>query len=49
MALTPCPAARAPIIQCDNNFERDFAKFLQNAPDVRAFAKLPREFKFTIE
>jgi type III restriction enzyme len=30
-------------------FEREFAKFLDNASDVRAFAKLPRAFGFSIE
>jgi type III restriction enzyme len=37
------------LVQCDNNFERDFARFLENASDIRAFAKLPRAFSFTIE
>lgn len=34
---------------CDNDFERNFAKFLDNAPDVQAFAKLPQAFGFAIE
>jgi len=39
------------LVPCDNEFERDFAKFLDsdNAPDVRAFAKLPIAFGFAIE
>jgi type III restriction enzyme len=34
---------------CDNDFEERFARFLQNAPDVTAFAKLPPQFCFAIE
>lgn len=30
-------------------FERGFVKFLDNAHDVRAFAKLPQIFGFSIE
>lgn len=37
------------LVACDNDFERDFAKFLDNAPDVRAFSKLPQAFGFAIE
>lgn len=37
------------LVPCDNDFEREFAKFLDNAKDVVAFAKLPRAFGFTIE
>ncbi len=37
------------LVPCDNDFEREFAKFLDNASDVRAFAKLPRAFGFAIE
>lgn len=37
------------LVPCDNDFERRFAKFLDNAADVRAFAKLPRAFGFSIE
>jgi type III restriction enzyme len=37
------------LVPCDNDFEREFAKFLDNANDVKAFAKLPRAFGFTIE
>ena len=34
---------------CDNDFEERFARFLQNAADVTAFAKLPLQFGFAIE
>lgn len=34
---------------CDNDFERDFARFLENAEDVTAFAKLPQPFGFSID
>jgi type III restriction enzyme len=34
---------------CDNDFERNFAKFLDNAADLVAFAKLPQAFGFAIE
>jgi type III restriction enzyme len=34
---------------CDNDFEERFARFLQDAPDVTAFAKLPPQFGFAIE
>lgn len=37
------------LVPCDNDFEREFAKFLNNAKDVVAFAKLPRAFGFAIE
>jgi type III restriction enzyme len=37
------------LVPCDNNFERDFAKFLQDANDVTRFAKLPRPFGFAID
>jgi len=37
------------LVPCENDFEREFAKFLDNATDVKAFAKLPRAFGFTIE
>jgi type III restriction enzyme len=37
------------LVPCDNDFERKFAKFVDNAKDVVAFAKLPRAFGFTIE
>jgi type III restriction enzyme len=34
---------------CDNAFEQRFGRFLQDARDVTAFAKLPEQFGFTIE
>lgn len=34
---------------CENEFEKKFAQFLQNAPDIEAFAKLPTGFAFAIE
>ncbi|MGA2605951.1 MAG: DEAD/DEAH box helicase family protein [Halobacteriota archaeon] len=37
------------LVPCDNDFEREFAKFLDSAKDVTAFAKLPRAFGFAIE
>lgn len=37
------------LVPCDNDFEREFAKFLDGCPDVRAFAKLPQVFGFSIE
>jgi type III restriction enzyme len=37
------------LVPCDNNFERDFAKFLHDANDVTRFAKLPRPFGFAID
>jgi type III restriction enzyme len=37
------------LVPCDNDFERDFAKFLQDAEDVARFAKLPETFGFAIE
>jgi type III restriction enzyme len=37
------------LVPCDNAFEKEFAKFLQTAPDVQRFAKLPEQFGFAIE
>jgi len=37
------------LVAADNEFERDFARFLEAAPDVTAFAKLPSRFGFVIE
>jgi len=34
---------------CDNEFELAFAKFLDRAEDVKAFAKLPEQFGFCIQ
>jgi type III restriction enzyme len=37
------------LVAADNDFEREFAHFLQGATDVASFAKLQRRFGFTIE
>lgn len=37
------------LVPCENEFEKTFAKFLEGASDVIAFAKLPEPFGFTIE
>ncbi|MGH2852633.1 MAG: DEAD/DEAH box helicase family protein [Solirubrobacteraceae bacterium] len=37
------------LVAGDNDFERRFGEFLQDASDVESFAKLPRRFGFTIE
>ncbi|HEV2493974.1 MAG TPA: DEAD/DEAH box helicase family protein [Terriglobia bacterium] len=37
------------LVPCDNALEREFAKFLENASDVTAYAKLPQPFGFSIE
>lgn len=37
------------LVAGDNEFERSFGQFLQDAGDVESFAKLPRRFGFTIE
>jgi type III restriction enzyme len=37
------------VVPCDNEFERRFARFLEDAPDVVSFAKLPSQFGFAIE
>lgn len=37
------------LVAADNEFERDFAHFLQDATDIRSFAKLPQRFGFAIE
>jgi len=34
---------------CDNDFEYNFAKFLEKAEDIKAFAKLPEQFGFCIQ
>ncbi|MFQ5577770.1 MAG: DEAD/DEAH box helicase family protein [Anaerolineae bacterium] len=36
------------LVAADNEFEKAFALFLEKAPDVRRFAKLPHRFNFTI-
>jgi type III restriction enzyme len=37
------------LVPCGNEFEKAFAKFLEGAPDVERFAKLPEQFGFAIE
>jgi len=37
------------LVACDNAFEQTFARFLDAADDVAAFAKLPQRFDFSIE
>ncbi len=37
------------MVPCDNDFEKSFAKFLDNADDISAFAKLPQPFGFSID
>ncbi len=37
------------LVPCDNQFEREFARFMDNAEDVKAFAKLPQPFGFAID
>lgn len=37
------------LVPCDNELERKFARFLDRADDVAAFAKLPEQFNFAIE
>jgi len=37
------------LVPCDNDFEKEFARFLQSAEDVERFAKLPPQFGFAIE
>ena len=46
-----CPAAKTVfnLVAADNEFEREFAQFLESAPDVARFAKLPPRFGFKIE
>ena len=48
----PTLAARKTVfnlVPCGNEFEKAFARFLESAPDVAAFAKLPEQFLFAIE
>jgi type III restriction enzyme len=37
------------LVPCDNEYEKEFARFLQKADDVQCFAKLPEQFGFAIE
>jgi len=36
-------------VPCDNDFEVEFARFLEKGEDVARFAKLPQRFAFAIE
>lgn len=36
-------------VPCDNDFEYEFARFLDTAKDVEAFSKLPQQFGFYLE
>ncbi|MBP8944805.1 MAG: hypothetical protein KBG25_02700 [Paludibacteraceae bacterium] len=36
-------------VACDNEFEKEFARFLDKSEDVKAFAKLPAQFGFSIQ
>ena len=37
------------LVPCDNELEREFAKFLDQAEDVKAFSKIPQSFGFSID
>jgi type III restriction enzyme len=37
------------LVPCANKFEQAFAEFLEDAPDITAFSKLPEQFGFVIE
>ena len=37
------------LVPCDNEFEKEFAQFLEKADDVQRFAKLPEQFGFVID
>ena len=37
------------LVPCDNDLEKEFARFLEAADDVERFAKLPERFGFVIE
>ena len=37
------------LVPCDNEFEKEFARFLDRAEDISRFAKLPEQFGFAIE
>lgn len=45
----PSPKTIFNLAACDNEFEERFGRFLHDATDVVAFAKLPAQFGFTIE
>ena len=46
-----CPADKTVfnLVAADNDFEREFAQFLESAPDVARFAKLPLRLGFKIQ
>src|SRR5207247_1677673 len=56
---TPFPTSKTNILEaaksifnytpCDNDFEYNFAKFLERSDDIRAFSKLPEQFGFSIQ
>jgi type III restriction enzyme len=37
------------LVPCENEYEKEFARFLQKADDVERLAKLPEQFGFAIE
>ncbi|MCL5266747.1 MAG: hypothetical protein M1469_01420 [Bacteroidetes bacterium] len=37
------------LVACANKFEEAFGRFLEKAPDVEVFAKLPEQFGFAVE
>jgi len=37
------------LVPCGNKFEQAFAEFLEDAPDIATFSKLPEQFGFAIE
>lgn len=37
------------LIPCDNEFEEEFARFLDKADDVKSFSKIPQTYGFAIE
>ncbi len=37
------------LMPCDNDFEKEFARFLDKAEDVKTFVKIPKNFGFAIE
>ncbi|MDZ4808199.1 MAG: DEAD/DEAH box helicase family protein [Bacteroidota bacterium] len=36
-------------VPCDNDFEYNFAEFLEKSDDIKAFSKLPEQFGFSIQ
>jgi len=37
------------LVPCDNDFEEEFARFLDKADDVKSFSKIPQSYGFAIE